>query len=101
MERKLHSKRDPQRKKTLYEKKAPPQEGEMGPTNRLFPRRIRGGGGQATTLVTPLCAPMSKCDNEMHNIFDNYSPLIAGYNTIPPIISKITPHCLNIDFYHW
>ena len=66
----------PKEKKPLYEKKATLEEGEKGATNRFFSKRIRGGGGQATTLVTPLCAPMSKCDNEKHNIFDNYSPLI-------------------------
>ena len=65
----------PQRKKNLYMKKRPLHKREKGaPQIDCF---LGGsGGGQATTLVTPLCAPMSKCDNEMHNIFDNYSPLI-------------------------
>ena len=55
----------------LYMKKASPspQEGEKGPTNRLFYRGTR----QAPTLAAPLRAPMSECDYKIHNI---YSTLI-------------------------
>ena len=61
-------------KKALYMKKASPypQEGEKGPTNRLF---SRGSTRQAPTLAAgaPLRAPMSECDYKIHNI---YSTLI-------------------------
>ena len=58
-------------KNALYMKKASPfpQEGEKGPTNRLFSRGTR----QAPTLAAPLRAPMSECDCKIHNI---YSTLI-------------------------
>ena len=58
-------------KKALYMKKASPspQEGEKGPTNRLFSMGTR----QAPTLAAPLRAPMSECDYKIHNI---YSTLI-------------------------
>ena len=46
-----------------------PQEGEKGPTNRLFSRGTR----QAPTLAAPLRAPMSECDYKIHYI---YSTLI-------------------------
>ena len=59
-------------KNALYMKKASPfpQEGEKGPTNRLFSRGTR----QAPTLAAPLRAPMSECDYKIHNI---YSTLIC------------------------
>ena len=48
------------------EKASPsPQEGEKGPTNRLFSRGTR----QPPTLAAPLCAPMSECDYKIHNIY--------------------------------
>ena len=50
---------------SIWKKPAPsPQEGEKGPTNRLFSRGTR----QAPTLAAPLRAPMSECDNKIHNI---------------------------------
>ena len=60
----------PHKKCPLYEKSLPfPQEGEKGPTNRLFSRGTR----QAPTLSAPLRASMSECDYKIHNI---YSTLI-------------------------
>ena len=63
----------PQRRKKgpLYEKKVPPTRGKKGPpirgkkgfTNRLFSR----GTKQAPTIVTPLSAPMNKCELLIHN----------------------------------
>ena len=54
------------KKGPLYEKTSPStQEGEKGPTNRLFSRGIR----QATTLAALLRAPMSECDYKIHNIY--------------------------------
>ena len=49
-----------------------PQEGEKGPTNRLF---SRGSTRQAPTLAAgaPLRALLSECDYKIHNI---YSTLI-------------------------
>ena len=66
-QRKLHKKR----KNAFYMKKVSPspQEGEKGPTNRLFSRGTR----QALTLAASLRTPMSECDYKIHNI---YSTLI-------------------------
>ena len=68
-----HRKNGTKKKKKgpLYEKSLPPspQEGEKGPTNRLFSRGTR----QTPTLAAPLRAPMSECDYKIHNI---YSTLI-------------------------
>ena len=59
----------PKKKKkrpSLWKKASPPpQEGEKGPTNRLFSRETR----QAPTLAAPLRAPMSECDYKIHNIY--------------------------------
>ena len=86
--RKWHKKEE---EKALYMKKASPsqQEGEKGPTNRLFSRGTR----QAPILAAPLRAPMSECDYKIHNI---YSTLIyiKIHSRMHPIELFFTKHSL-------
>ena len=73
-------------------KKPPPypQEGEKGPTNRLFSR----GTWQAPTLAAPLRAPMSECDYKIHNIYSTqtliYIKIHSRMHPIELFLKKIS-----------